>query len=270
MFQVRPENGGAGIGRRPVGGLTGAMRGDDAGHHISGGFQARAFDGLICNAGDARQGFGVNPQGIGGGQRARLIKQTHAMQKWIVGFFRLNLGLRQICRRHISPGVAIKADGGQVQKHRLAAGAGKMRGLFDDSVGVVNIQTIGAKILKAGAVLETCRDPAFGRLGGNADAVVFAYKQQRQRDCLIRGPASGVEGPLCGGMVGRRIAKAAHDQRIIRQNAVFRRATFGGGDGIGGSDSFRQMAGDGGGLRRDVQAARSQHLVAATGDGVIG
>ena len=191
------------------------------------------------------------------------------MQQRIVGLFRLNLCLGHIGCRHICPGVAVQADGADMQEGRFTAFADIFRRFLRDAEGLVDIQPVAAEISKARAAAEIGRDPACRCLGGNADAIVFADPQQRHRDILIRSPACRVDRALRGRMIGRCIAKTAHHDRIVGQLLVFGRLALCQADRIGRADRLGQMAGDGRCLRRNGQRFRSQHLVAAAGNRVF-
>ena len=192
------------------------------------------------------------------------------MQQRIVRLLGLHFFTRQVSCGHIGAGMAVKTDGAEVQEGGLLAVADIGGGFGGDAEGIVEVQTVGLEIFQAGTGGEGGLDPALRRLGGNADAVVFADKKKGQGDRLIAGPLRGVEGALRGGVVGAGVAKAAIDDGVVGQDLVFRLVAPGGADGIGGADRLGQVAGDGRGLRRDEEVAGTQNLVAPAGNGIVG
>jgi hypothetical protein len=179
------------------------------------------------------------------GSRPGLGQLTRHVQQGVIRLFRLHLLAGKVGGGHVGPGVAVKADGAQVQKCGLAPFAHEFRRLLRHGESVKDIQPVCLEIGKTGAGGKPRLDPALGRLGGNADAVVFAHEQQGQRDRLIGRPSGGIERALCGGMVGRCIAKAAHHKRIVGKLRMFGAMASRGTDGIGRPHRLGQVAGDG-------------------------
>ena len=253
LAQIAAKRRRARLGRGAVGGRTGARRRDQAGHHISRGFQPWPSDRLGRDPGHAGGGVVVNRQRIGGCQRPGLVELPHHVQQGVVGLIRLDFLARKVGGRHIGPGVAVKPDHAQMQEGGRPVVAHVMRGLGRHGKGLVDVEPVSGEVTQSGPGRKPRRDPAARGLGGNPDAIVFADKQQRQRDRLIRGPARGVEGPLRGRMVGRSIAETGHDDRVIGQDAVLGRAAPRRANGIGRPHRLGQVAGDGRGLRRNHQ-----------------
>ena len=148
-----------------------------------------------------------------------------------------------------------------MQEGGLPAAADIVRRLLRHAESVIQVQPVSLEILQPGPGAEGRLDPALRRLGGNADAVVFANKKQGQRDGLVRGPLRRVERPLRGGMVGAGIAEAAIDDRILRQQRMFRPMPPRRAHRIGCPHRLGQVAGDGRGLGRNHQGQAAQHLV---------
>ena len=125
------------------------------------------------------------------------------------------------------------------------------------------IASVGAEIRQAFAVSVTLLDPAAGRLDADADPVVLADEQQRHRHALIRRVQRGVDRADRGGVVRRRVAEAAHRDRIVGPCAGHPEL-LGAGDGERDTEGARQMRRDGRRLRNDVQVVAAEHLVPPT------
>ena len=149
----------------PVGWAAGARWRHDAGHHLGAGGQAGLGDGLARHTFDAGLGFGVDRQRLGGAERARLAQQAHGVEQRVLGLFGLNLGAGHIGGGQVGAGMAVEADGANVQESGLAAGADVMRGFGGDAVGVVKVKPVAGEIFEAGARGKAGVDPPLRRLG---------------------------------------------------------------------------------------------------------
>ena len=157
-----------------------------------------------------------------------------------------------------------------MQERGLPASANVVGGFARHAIGLVDVQPVAPEVFQPRPILEARRDPACRCLGRNADAVVLADEQKRQRDRLVGRPLRRIERTLRGRMVGRGVAERAHRRSHRPAGAMFRPVTACGADRIGRANGLGQVAGDGRGLRRDIQRPGAQHLVPAARDRVLG
>ena len=268
--QIVAEQRGAGLWRRAIGGGAGALRGDQTGHHFGRGLQARAGNGLGRDSGNAGVGFAVDRQCACGVERPGLGQQAGEVQQRVARLVGFDLGTAEVGGRHVGPGVAVEPHHAEVEECWLAPAADEICGLCGDTIGLVEVEARGAEIGEARALGKAGGDPAIRGLGRDADAIVLADEQQGQRHRLVSGPARGVESGLRAGVVGRGIAERGHHDRVVGQLAEWRRAAAGEAQRVGGPHRLGQVAGDGRGLRRNVQRLRAQHLVPPARDRIPG
>ena len=103
------------------------------------------------------------------------------MEERIVRFLGLDFLAGKVGGGDIGAGVAVKADGLDVQESGLLAGADVVGGFPGHAEGLEHVEAVAVEILKARAVLKARSDPAGGGLGGNADAIVLADEEKGAR-----------------------------------------------------------------------------------------
>ena len=86
------------------------------------------------------------------------------------------------------------------------------RGLQDGR----RVVAVGALDRELGPAVERLLDPGLGRRHADADPVVLADEQQRQRLALVGEVGGRVERGLRGRVIERRVAERAHDDRVER------------------------------------------------------
>src|SRR5690349_3631297 len=104
-----------------------------------------------------------------------------------------------------------------MEEHRLAISARKVCGLAGDPESLKDVEPVGCEIGEARPAPKSGGDPAARRLYRDADAIVLADERQRQWHRLEGRPTRGVEGTLCRRMIGRGIAEAADNDRVISE-----------------------------------------------------
>ena len=221
--RVAAERGRACIDRRPVICATLAARRDDRRHHLRCGPQAGALDRERRDPADPGVSLMIDGKRTFGGERPGFGEQPDRMQQRIFGLLGLDLLARQIGRRHVRAGVAVQPDRADVQERGFAAPAHMIGGFQRDPVGVVQVEPIAREIAQARLLRERVPDPADRRPGRDADAVILANEQQRQRDVLVAGPLRRIERALRGRVIGRRVAERTDDDRVVGQDLVFGR-----------------------------------------------
>ena len=115
--------------------------------------------------------------------------------------------------------------------------------------------------MQPGAARKVRLDPARRGARGNADAIILAQEHDGHRRALKRGPRGGVNRAQRGRMVGRGIAKRAQHHTVFGEHRLFEPHPPRDPDGKCRAHRLGQMAGDGGGLRRDHQPPGAKHFV---------
>src|SRR6056297_494755 len=99
--------------------------------------------------------------------------------------------------------------------------------VFGSSAGngecLVQIEAVCVKILYPRPVGLRGGYPSVRGFNRDTDAVVLAHEQQGQWRPVRGSPTRGVERPLSGRMIGRGIAKRAHDDSIFLERTVLGR-----------------------------------------------
>ncbi len=266
-----PQRGARGRGRR-AGGLGGDRLGRarrERRHHLGGRGEARPARGLVGERGDARPQLLVLPAHLGRGARARLDEQPRGREHRIGGLVGLDLGERAVRLLDVRAGVAEQAHGAQVEERGPPRGAHVLDRGARGVVRVRQIEPVGPHVVDPRAMAVARRDPAGGRADADPDPVVLAHEQDRHREVLERGPRGGVDRAGGRGVVRRRVAERARDDRVVRRgrrDAEPRGAI----ERDRGAHRLRQVRGDRRGLRRDRERQAAEHLVAPARDRIVG
>jgi hypothetical protein len=156
----------------------------------------------------------------------------------------------------------------QVQHCRLALLAHPVREILRDlerELGVVARRVLVAQLRPRA---QRRLDPAVRRADADADAVVLAHPEERQRQPLMREVRGAVQPGLCRRMVDGRVAEAADDDRALLPLAVDADSlrTF---ERERDADRARQVRGDRRRLRDDRELVIAEDLVPAAGDRLV-
>ena len=191
------------------------------------------------------------------------------MEQRIAGLRGLDFWLAQIGGLDVGSGVAVEAHTRHVQENGSARAAGMIGRLGGGAMGGDDIQAVALDVFQRRAVGKRRLDPATRGAHGNPDPVVLAHEDDRHWPTLEGGPAGGVNRPLGGGVIGRGVAEAAHDDAIVGQWLVLQAKRLGETNGVGRPHRLGQVRGDGAGLRWDEQGLGTQHFMTAAGDWVL-
>ncbi len=159
----------------------------------------------------------------------------------------------------VGPGMPEEADGAQVQQRRAALLACELDRLCRRGAHRARIVALRAEVADAGT-LRCARDPAGRRRHRDAQTVVLADEHERHRQALRHAVADRVQRADRGRVVQRRVAEAAHRDRVVgpaRRHGKPARAT----DRERDTDRARQVRGDRRRLRDDRERRVAPHLV---------
>src|SRR6478735_6818335 len=156
-----------------------------------------------------------------------------------------------------------------MQERRLAVVAHPLGGAAGGGIDRWQVAAVGAEVGEAVAVSVVGVDPTLRCFGADANAVVFADVQQRERKPLVGSVNGGVDRTDRGRVVDRRVAETAHRDRVARP---WRGDTdFGGSrNGERHPDCARKVRGDRRRLGDDVQVVAAEYFMPPTGDRVLG
>ena len=146
------------------------------------------------------------------------------------------LGRRAVGHLHVGTRVATEADGAQVQERRPPLRAHPLAQLGRHRQHRLGGGAVDAGVAQVRPVAVRALDPAGGRAHADAQPVVLADEQQRQRQALMRTVQCGVDRAGGNGVVGRGVSEGAHGERIggpRRLDAQARCAADGEGDAHG-------------------------------------
>ena len=168
----------------------------------------------------------------------------------------------------VGPGVAEEANSAQVEERGTAVGPDPLHDLAHGGDERRRIVALDPLVAQPGAMAVRRLDPTRRRPHADADPVVLADEQQRHRQLPVRGVRGGVDRSGRGGVVGRGVAEAAHDDRAGRPCEL---------DAQLGSPAERerdperprQVGGDRRRLRDDRQVAVTDDLVPPAGDRLV-
>ena len=196
-------------------------------------------------------------------QDARAMKQRILC---LIGFDRLE---RRIAGFHIRARMAHQTHGAHVQEYRFATTTRIGNGFFTTAHRIEHVDPVALDIVQRWAVGEIRLYPTTWRAHRNADAIILAQEDQRHGQVLVSRPASRVDCTLRRRMVGRRVAKRAQDNRIVRQHRIIQFQALRHADAVRSAHGLWQMRCDGAGLRRDKGLCTTKHLVAPTRDRIL-
>ena len=168
-------------------------------------------------------------------------------------------GGRPVAGLHVGAGVAEIADRAQVQQRRPPVATHRLGQLARRRAGRTGLVAVGAEVADSGT-LRRARHPALRGRYRDADAVVLAHEQQRQRQALGGAVARGVQRSDCGGVVQRGVAERADGDRVVGPPGRDVQP-LGARDRERHPDRARQVRGDGRGLRDHGQLGVAPHLV---------
>ncbi|KMU65557.1 hypothetical protein STRNTR1_2063 [Stenotrophomonas maltophilia] len=238
-------------------------------HHFAQRLQLRASFGIGGGGHAARTHRLVGHLDGGRIHPARFHRNLCRAQQRVLRLGRTQLRQRAPFHLEVGAGVPHQARGAQMQEGRPPRTPAVLHRRLHLGVSGGQVQTIGEEIVESRLATEALGNPAFRRLHRNAQPVVLADEQDRCRQLLVGRPHRGIERGLRGGMVGRGITERAQHDAVggNRQRLPQPFATF---DGQRGAQCFRQMRGDGRGLRQHPQRFAAPHLVAPPAGRVIG
>jgi hypothetical protein len=229
-------------------------------HHLLRGRQPRGAGYLLRAFQDPGAAALVAVQHLGRREHARLHEQPGGADQGVGGQVGGDVVAVTVADLGVRSRVPAEADHRQVQEHGGAVVPGQRGGGQRGVVDVGEVGPVGVEVGDAGPARDGGLDPAGRRAHADAQAVVLAHDQQRERQALVRAVPGGVERAHRGGVVDRGIAQAGHHDRVGGPAA--------GGAQPGGAalregepDRARQMRGDRGGLRDDVKVGAAEHLV---------
>ena len=238
----------------------------------------------VRQLGGHRQHRGFRPLAAGdhlvGGDRARLDQQPRGAEQRVARLRGGDVGRAAVGGLGVRAGVPAQPGHRQVQERRRPALPDMRRGGRRGVVDVGQIRAVRVEVRDAGPSRQGGPHPAGRRPHADAEPVVLAYQQQRQRQALVGAVGGGVERASRGGMVHRGVTERAHHDRVVGQ--VGRRpgppglGPGGGRQAVpafgreGQADRPRQVRGDRRGLRDDRQLGAAEHLVPAAGDRLRG